>query len=65
LDKSTVAEGQGDDDVVCLDTSGSQIDQTEHEGGQGEGRQAERSRVGEFAALDGLVETRLKFTTEG
>lgn len=64
LNKTTVTESQGDDDVGGMDTSSSQVDQAEDEGGQGEGAQTQRSRVGEFAAFNRLVETRLEFTTE-
>ena len=41
------------------------IDQTQHKGGEGEGAQSQRGRIGEFAIRDLLVGTRLEFTAEG
>lgn len=64
LDQTTIAESQRNDDVGHPDVSRAQVDQAEHEGGQGEGAQPERCRVGEFAAFDRSVETRLELTTE-
>jgi len=46
------------------ETISTQVDDGEHKGGERECRQAEGSRVGEFALLGRLVETRLQFTTE-
>lgn len=66
LNKATIAKRKTDDDGIdTRQTPGVQVDQTEDECGQGEGRETERSRVGEFATLDGLVETWLEFTPKG
>lgn len=65
LDETTVSESQRDDNGRGFKTSSTQVDQTEDKGGESEGRETERSRVGEFATLDGLVETWLELTTKG
>lgn len=66
MDETAIPESQSNDDaVVAGEVSSVQVDQAEQKGGQGKGRETERSRVGEFAALDRAVETRLEFTTKG
>lgn len=64
LYKTSVAKGQGKNKVVLLQPSCSQVDQTEDEGGQGEGGETQWSGIGEFSVLDSLVKTRLEFTTK-
>lgn len=66
LNQATITKSETDDDGIDTGQPSSvQVDQTEDERGQGESREAERSRVGEFATFDRLVETRLEFTTKG
>ena len=65
LHETTVSKGNGNDDIGLRNAPGSHVDQTQHERGQGEGTQSQWGRVGELAALDALVGTWLKLTTEG
>ena len=65
LDETTVAQGQGDDDVGHSYATGLEIDGGENEGGERESAETQGSRVGELAVLDRAVETRLELTTEG
>lgn len=65
LNKPAISESERNDDVGCGQISGSNIDQGEDEGRQGESGKTERGRVGELAAFDALVQTRLELTTEG
>ena len=65
LDETTVTESESDDNVGRGDTASVHVDGAQNEGGEGESAQAERSRVGELAFLDGLVQTGLELTTEG
>jgi len=65
LDQAAVSEGNAHDQVGCTQPSGAHVDQAQHEGGQGESRQAQGSRIGDATVLDLLVETRLKLTAEG
>lgn len=65
LYKSSIAEGQGGDDVGFGDTTGLEVDGGQDKGGQGEGAEAERGGIGDFAVLDGLVQARLELTTKG
>lgn len=65
LNESTISKSEGNDEVRRSNATGLEVDQGEHEGGEGESRQAQRSRVGELPLGDGLVETGLEFTTEG
>ena len=64
LDETTVTESKTDDNVGLGDVTSAHVDSRKDESGQGESRQAQRSRVGELAALDRLVQTRLELTTE-
>lgn len=65
MNESTISKSESNDEVGRGNATGLEVDQGEHEGGEGESRQAQRSRVGELALGDGLVETGLEFTTEG
>lgn len=65
MNQSTVSERECEDDVGLRDTLSAQVDKTEDEGGEGESAQSQGSRVGELAALDWAIETRLELTTEG
>lgn len=65
LDKTTITESQSDNNVGLSDISGTHVDCAQHESGEGESAQAQRSRVTELAALNGLVQTGLELTTEG
>lgn len=65
LDETAVSESSANNDVRLRETASSQVDERQDESGQGESAETERSRVGELAALGGLVETGLEFTTEG
>lgn len=65
LDEPAIAKGQGDDDVGGGDAAGLEVDGGEDKGGQGEGAEAEGGRVGQLAALDGLVQAGLELTTKG
>jgi hypothetical protein len=42
-----------------------EVDAGEDKGGESEGAETKRSRVGELPALDGPVQTGLELTTEG
>lgn len=64
LDKTTVTESQSDDNVGRSDISRTHVNCAQHKSGEGESGQAQRSRVTELAALDGLVQTGLELTTE-
>ena len=64
LNKTTVSERDGNDDVRGSDTSSAHVDQTEHEGGEGESAETQRCRIGEFPLGNRLVSTGLEFTTE-
>ena len=64
LNETTVAECQRNDDVWVAETQCAQVDQGEDECSQSEGRETERSRIGELPALLRLVETRLEITTK-
>jgi hypothetical protein len=65
LDKTTVAERQGDDYVGRRDIPCAHVDKTQDESSEGESAQAEGGGIGELAALDRLVQTGLELTTEG
>jgi hypothetical protein len=65
LNETTISESQTNDNVVRRDTTGSHVDQTQEESGEGESAETQRRRVGELALLDRLVQTRLEFTSEG
>lgn len=65
LNDTTIAKGKGHSDIGDGDATGLQVDSRQDESGQGEGAQAEGSRIGELAPLNGLVQTRLELTTEG
>jgi hypothetical protein len=65
LNKTTVSEGEGNDNVGGCNAPSPQVDGRQNKGGEGESTETERSRVGELAALDGPVETGLELTTEG
>lgn len=64
LHQSTVSESDADNEVWLCDTAGAHVDQAQDKGGESESTQAQWSRVGEFAILDALVQTRLELTTE-
>lgn len=65
LDETTITESETDDNVGSSKTTSAHVDGTQDESGEGESAQAERSRVGELAVLDRLVQTGLELTTEG
>lgn len=65
LYQSTVAKRETHDQIWRAQAACTHIDQAEDEGGKSESAEAKWCRVGEFAVLDSLVETRLEFTTEG
>jgi hypothetical protein len=64
LNKATIAKSEADNDVGGCETSSAEVDQAEDKGCQGESTETKRCGIGEFATLDTLVETRLKFTAE-
>lgn len=65
LNDTTVGKGRPDDDVGLGDVTGAHVDAAQHEGGEGEGAEAQRGRVGKLAVLDGAVQAGLEFTSEG
>ena len=65
LNKATIAKSKCDNDVGGCETASTDVDQAEDEGCQGESGETKRCGIGEFATLDTLVETGLKFTAEG
>ena len=65
LHQTTVPKGERHHEIRLRNAAGPHVDQTQDEGGQGERAQSQRSGVGELAALDGLVGTRLELTTKG
>jgi hypothetical protein len=65
LNKTSVAESEGNDNVRSLDTSGVHVDTGQDESGQGESRETQRRRVGELAVLVGPPSTGLEGTTKG
>lgn len=65
MNKTTVTESKTDNDVGAGDIQGTHVDGAQDESSEGESAQAERSGIGELAALDGLVQTGLELTTEG
>lgn len=65
LNQTTIRECSTDDDAGLGDILGVHVDRTQDESGEGESTQAQRSRVTELAALDGLIQTRLELTTKG
>lgn len=65
LDETTITESETDDNVGSSKTTSAHVNGTQDESGEGESAQAERSRVGELAVLDRLVQTGLELTTEG
>jgi len=65
LDQTTIGESGTNDHVGLSDVLSAHVDSAQHESGEGESAQAERSRVTELAALNGLVQTGLELTTEG
>jgi hypothetical protein len=64
LDKTTIGECESYDNVGVTDAFGVDIDQGQHERGERESRQTQRSGVGEFA-VRWPVETGLEVTTKG
>lgn len=65
LDKATIAKSEGNDNIGSLDASGVHVDTGQDEGGQGEGRETQRRRVGELAVLVGPPRTGLEGTAKG
>lgn len=65
LDETTITESEADDDVGRGKTASTHVDGTQDESRERESAQAERSRVGELAVLNRLVQTGLELTTEG
>lgn len=65
LDKTTIAQGKGDDDVGSRDATGVHVDTGQDKGSQGESRETQRRRVGELAVLVGPPRTGLEGTTKG
>ena len=64
LDKTAISECSSDNQVGLCETTGTQVDTREQEGGQRESAETKRSWVGELAGWR-LVKTRLEVTTEG
>lgn len=58
LDKPAVTESKRNDHVGLLDPASVRVDGGEDEGGQGEGAEAKRSRVGKFPVLIRLPQAR-------
>jgi hypothetical protein len=44
---------------------GAHVDERQHKGGQGEGRQTKRRGIGKLPVLNGLVQTGLELSTKG
>lgn len=65
LDKATIAKSEGNDHVGSRDASGVHVDTGQDKGGQGEGRETQRRRVGELAVLVGPPRTGLEGTAKG
>ena len=65
LHQSSIPKGQPHNQIRHSNTRRTHIDQTQHEGGEREGTQAQRCRIGDFAVRDLLVGTRLELTTKG
>lgn len=64
LHETAIAKGHRDSNIGNADTTGLEVDSGQDKGSQSESAQSKRGRVGEPAVLDGLVQTRLEFTTE-
>ncbi len=65
LHQASVSKRNTDDQIGSTQPPCSHVDQAQDEGGQGESRQAQGRRVGDTTVLDLLVETGLKFSSEG
>jgi hypothetical protein len=65
LNQTTIGKGSSDDNVGLGKTTSAEVDQGKNKGSQGKGTETKRSGVGKLAVGDGLVETRLEFTTKG
>lgn len=61
----TITESSSHDNVRRRSATGTQVDQRQEKGGQGESAQTERGRVGELLALGDAEGTRAQLTTEG
>jgi hypothetical protein len=64
LHETTISKSGTDDDVWVAETQSAKIDQAEQKRGKSETTETERSGIGELAALNGLIETGLEFTTK-
>lgn len=65
LHQSTIAKSDAHHQTGLGQATCAHIDQTQHEGCQGESAQSQGSRIGNLAVLDLLVHTRLEFTSKG
>lgn len=64
LHQTSVSKGKTDHQIGSTEPSCPHVDQTQDEGGQGEGAQTQGCRVGDTTVLDLLVETGLKLSSE-
>lgn len=65
LNETTITESQSDDNVGSGDVASTHVDTAQHERGEGESTQTQRSRVGKLALLNRLVQTGLELSSEG
>lgn len=64
LDETTVAVGEGDDDVRLSNVARTHVNQRQHESGERESGQPKGRRIGKVA-LGSTVKTRLELSSEG
>ena len=64
LHQTAISKCNAHDKIRRCQTSRAHIDQAQHECGQGESGQTERSGIGETPVLDLLIETRLKLSSK-
>lgn len=65
LHQPPIAERNTDDQTRRGQASRAHVDQAQDEGGQGEGAETQRRRVGDASVFDLLVETRLELSSKG
>ena len=65
LHQTAISKGKGDNDVGFEHISGLDVDEGQDEGGQGEGTQPQRGRIGNLAVGGGFVQTRLELSSKG
>lgn len=65
LNETTITESQSDDNVGSGDVASTHVDAAQHESGERESTQTQRSRVGELALLNRPEQTGLHLTSEG